>query len=482
MMRDTIEGKPDEKDFDAGAARNGRYEESKIREKWTPEHDIDARREPNQHRKRNSKAFLIESLVTASPESYSRQGEAELDNYHQRSYKRVKLERNGVAQIESFGAISSEENNLSPVQRTRESSSANTPGHSNIHQDHDINGTRADINDPAGVRRYRTAFTREQVASLENEFLRENYVSRPRRCELARELGLPETTIKVWFQNRRMKDKRQRMTHSWPFPINPTMYAMLMSQMANTPHNPLLSVPPYYDGRYPYPMGFHPTLSGQMAHLVAMAASDSRNALSHSSMSPNEEIRSQLSGARESLHNSLGTSSIRCKSQTQLSQSKGDQHIDLRMEKPRDLHRTVSNPVKTSIEMQENFYQSPMASTPATYLSMLASQTMRQQQANAAYYPYPNMPGYPQMGLLPNQSHEAYKMSMSQRVPVSMTDSFVPVTRPSNSALNRVLTRQSPPTSPSPNGSSSSSNSVQRHASNFSIRRHHSNTSPTLKV
>ncbi|KAI4808266.1 hypothetical protein KUCAC02_000330 [Chaenocephalus aceratus] len=77
----------------------------------------------------------------------------------------------------------------------------------------DAKGTIREIVLPKGLdldrpKRTRTSFTAEQLYRLELEFQRCQYVVGRERTELARQLNLSETQVKVWFQNRRTKQKK----------------------------------------------------------------------------------------------------------------------------------------------------------------------------------------------------------------------------------------------------------------------------------
>ena len=66
-----------------------------------------------------------------------------------------------------------------------------------------------DVHKGGKPRRARTAFTYEQLVSLENKFKTTRYLSVCERLNLALSLNLTETQIKIWFQNRRTKWKKQ---------------------------------------------------------------------------------------------------------------------------------------------------------------------------------------------------------------------------------------------------------------------------------
>uniref|UniRef100_M3YZX6 NK2 homeobox 3 n=1 Tax=Mustela putorius furo TaxID=9669 RepID=M3YZX6_MUSPF len=67
---------------------------------------------------------------------------------------------------------------------------------------------------PRSRRKPRVLFSQAQVFELERRFKQQRYLSAPEREHLASSLKLTSTQVKIWFQNRRYKCKRQRQDKS----------------------------------------------------------------------------------------------------------------------------------------------------------------------------------------------------------------------------------------------------------------------------
>ncbi|XP_015722722.1 homeobox protein VENTX-like [Coturnix japonica] len=113
--------------------------------------------------------------------------------------------------------------------------------------------------EPRGGRRLRTAFSAEQISTLESSFQRHRYLGAAERRKLASRMRLSEVQIKTWFQNRRMKLKRQlQELRPEPFCTPPL------------PFGPQVSLPLTYVARPP-PLPGHEAAPGSFA-LAALPA------------------------------------------------------------------------------------------------------------------------------------------------------------------------------------------------------------------
>ncbi|NXI89439.1 VEX1 protein, partial [Psophia crepitans] len=81
--------------------------------------------------------------------------------------------------------------------RDREAADRSSPGH-----DAEVGGGRM----PG---RPRTKFSAAQLQELERSFREQRYIGASEKRRLAAVLNLSQSQIKTWFQNRRMKFKRQ---------------------------------------------------------------------------------------------------------------------------------------------------------------------------------------------------------------------------------------------------------------------------------
>ncbi|VDK33603.1 unnamed protein product [Taenia asiatica] len=96
---------------------------------------------------------------------------------------------------------------------------------------------------PIKKKKTRTVFSRSQVLQLEATFEMKRYLSSVERVSLAQSLHITETQVKIWFQNRRNKWKRQLVSEgqwslqSSSFPaVNPPLHPVNYSSSHDDSH------------------------------------------------------------------------------------------------------------------------------------------------------------------------------------------------------------------------------------------------------